>query len=341
MTPDSTPVRTPARRLLILSTYYAPVVGGSETHARQIADYLRHRGWQVTVLTKRVGRAAPREEMMDGVRVVRVAPSGDRTAAQKWLMLPAIAWSMIRLRKTYDLVYSPDYRGIGIAGILVARLLRRPAAMGTAALGVINAANLDPALTRIGMNPRGAGARVMKSPFRGIYSAADAFPSITRAIQQEAVDAGIPIERAPYLPNSVDTRRFRPAADGERAALRQDMGWPIEPVICLFLARLSREKGLLDLLAAWKLLGASGTLLYVVGPDMPEHPFDAGPAAREYVRQHGLDSSVRFLGPTSEPERVLRAADVLVQPSHWEGAPFGVVEAIWAAIAVHRYLGRR
>jgi hypothetical protein len=130
----------------------------------------------VTVLTKRVGRAAPREETMDGVRVVRVAPSGDRTAAQKWLMLPAIAWSMVRLRRTYDLVYSPDYRGIGIAGIVVARLLRRPSAMGTAALGVINGANLDPALTRIGMNPRGAGTRIVKSTLRRIYSAADAFP---------------------------------------------------------------------------------------------------------------------------------------------------------------------
>src|SRR6187399_1637767 len=113
MTPhDSAAVRTPARRLLILSTYYAPVVGGSETHARQIAGYLGQRGWQVTVLTKRVGRETPREEVTDGVRVVRVAPSGDRTAVQKWLMLPAVAWSMIRLRKTYDLVYSPDYRGI-------------------------------------------------------------------------------------------------------------------------------------------------------------------------------------------------------------------------------------
>jgi len=332
--PQSEPTARPPIRILILSTYYHPVVGGSETNARQLATYLHQRGFDVTVLTKRVGRDAPRREVLDGVRIIRVAPRGARSSVQKWLMLPSIFVAMLRLRKEFDLVFSPDYRGIGVAGILAARLLRRPSAMGTQALGVINARNLDSLLARLRINRAGPLATLLRWPLRAVYTRADAYPAITRAIEREALDAGVPSARVHYLPNSVDVRRFRRAHPGEREQLRRALGWPTDKVVCLYLARLSREKGLMDLMNAWREVSADNAVLHIGGPDMDGHSFNVGPAARAFAVEHGLGDRVRFLGPTAEPEKLLRAADLLVQPSHWEAAPFGVLEAMATGLPV-------
>jgi glycosyltransferase involved in cell wall biosynthesis len=321
-------------RLLLLSTYYHPVVGGSETHARQLARYLGSHGFEVSVLTKRVGRDALRNDRVDGVAVRRVGPAGARSPMQKWLMLPSVFGALIRWRSEFDVVYSPDYRGIGVAGILGARLLRRPVAMGSAALGVVSASNLDPVLAGIGLDPAGRLARGLKRPLRRVYRSVDAFTAMTRAIEREAIAEGIPADRVHYLPNSVDVARFCPARSGERDEVRRGAGWPTDRNLCLFLARLSREKGLMDLLEAWRGLRRPDRLLAVVGPDMPGHPFDAGPAARAFVRAHAMEQDVLFAGPTDDPARLLRAADVFVQPSHWEAAPFGVLEAMATGLPI-------
>ena len=286
------------------------------------------------VVTKRVGRETARNDVVDGVPVHRLPPCGPRSGLQKWLMTPSVLWTMVRRRHDFDVVYSPDYRGIGLAGLLAARLLGKPAVMGTAALGVINAANLDPLLRRFGIRPGGAIARLVKRPFHRVYTSADAYPAITRAIAEEAVAAGVAPGRVHYLPNSVDTARFAPASAAERSALRAELGLPAGETVCLFLARLSREKGLMDLMAAWREIDAPATRLVVVGPDMTGHPFDVGPAAREFASKHRMEDRVKFVGPTSAPERWLRAADVMAQPSHWEAAPFGVVEAMASGLAI-------
>jgi UDP-glucose:(heptosyl)LPS alpha-1,3-glucosyltransferase len=132
----------------------------------------------------------------------------------------------------------------------------------------------------------------------------------------------------------VDVDVFRPPTEAERAAIRGELGWPQDVLICLFLGRLSREKGLLDLIDAWELVRHPGAVLMVVGPDVPGHALDAGAEARERVARRALDGRVFFHGPTTEPAPVFRAADVYVQPSHWEAAPFAVIEAMATGLPI-------
>jgi len=91
----------------------------------------------------------------------------------------------------------------------------------------------------------------------------------------------------------------------------------------LFVGRLSPEKGLQTLLAAWALLPAS-IPLHIVG----DGPLRA--ELEEYARQHGL-SSVRFLGslPWDEVMAAMKKARCVILPSEcYEGAlPLTVVEA--------------
>src|SRR5206468_11922505 len=99
-----------------------------------------------------------------------------------------------------------------------------------------------------------------------------------------------------FLPNAVDMTRFHPASPAERSVARRRLDIAPEAVVCLFVGRLSREKGLMELMEAWRLARSANGLLLVAGPDMAGHPWDVGPAARAFVEQHDLSDSVRFLG---------------------------------------------
>src|SRR5690242_8996902 len=119
-------MRVSGLRILVISAYYYPFQGGSETHARTFARYLHDRGWSVTIVTKRDDRGSPARDVVDGIRVHRVPPAGPRSGARKWLMIPFALAAALRLRREFDVIYCPGYQGIGIAGLLAARLLRKP-----------------------------------------------------------------------------------------------------------------------------------------------------------------------------------------------------------------------
>jgi glycosyltransferase involved in cell wall biosynthesis len=98
--------------------------------------------------------------------------------------------------------------------------------------------------------------------------------------------------------------------------------------VCLFVGRLSREKGLMDLLEAWRLLQPSDALLVVAGPDMTGHAWDAGAAGRMFVQQHGLRDQVRFIGPLADVAPMIQASDLVAQPSHFEALGLSAIEAL-------------
>lgn len=58
-------------RILIALTYYRPHYSGLTIYTERLARTLAQRGHEVTVLTSRFNRFSPRDEIVDGVRVVR------------------------------------------------------------------------------------------------------------------------------------------------------------------------------------------------------------------------------------------------------------------------------
>jgi len=106
---------------------------------------------------------------------------------------------------------------------------------------------------------------------------------------------------------------------------------PRQPKTMLFLGRLHPKKGLVNLLSAWQLLKrhdasvAEEWQLWIAGWDQGHHEADL----RKYCADHGLQSSVQFIGPKFglEKEAVLRSAEAFVLPSFSEGLPVSVLEA--------------
>lgn len=120
----------------------------------------------------------------------------------------------------------------------------------------------------------------------------------------------------------VDLKRFRPDPEA-RVMVRQSLTIPLESPVFLFLGRLNRDKGVLDLALAFAQHAsrATGSHLMLVGSDEEE---------LEATIRSACGSSagrLRFVGLTSTPERYLAAADVLVLPSYREGFGSVVIEA--------------
>ena len=330
MTPRAMPPR-----VVILTPYFRPIVGGVESNAERLTRYFSSIGFRVTVLTKRLTRDLPDFEPLDSAGVVRIGPRGPRSPGGKWWMLPAVTSWLVKHRDDYDVVSSIDCRGVGL-GALAARLVTHHPVIA------------QPQTTGV-LAPDGTQGRfgsALKMALGSLYSRADAIACIARTIEREALSRHIPRDRVHYLPNAIDMTRFRPPTAEEHATARRRLAITDDVMACVFVGRLSREKGVMDLLEAWRLLGAGAAgpidsratacraRLIVAGPDMDGHAWDVGAEARAFVTRHGMQESVQFIGPTDDVPALMHAADVVVQPSHFEALGLSAVEALACGVPV-------
>ncbi|MBE3117748.1 MAG: glycosyltransferase family 4 protein [Candidatus Atribacteria bacterium] len=110
-------------RILTVLTYYRPHTSGLTIYAERLARAFAKRGHQVTVMTTRYDKSLPREEMMDGVRVIRV-PVALRIS--KGVIAPTFGLVVTKLVWQHDVVqlHLPQFDAPGVA--LRARLFGKP-----------------------------------------------------------------------------------------------------------------------------------------------------------------------------------------------------------------------
>lgn len=120
--------------------------------------------------------------------------------------------------------------------------------------------------------------------------------------------------------SGVDTGRFKPNIEA-RNRIRSELQIPDGDTVFLFIGRLNRDKGLLDLAAAFSKINNTHVHLIMVGPD-EEH-------IRLQIEQmtSGCDKRVHFVDFAIRPEEYMAAADVLCLPSYREGFGNVVIEA--------------
>jgi glycosyltransferase involved in cell wall biosynthesis len=128
--------------------------------------------------------------------------------------------------------------------------------------------------------------------------------------------------------NGVDTARFSPGS----SAVRAEFGFGAEEFVLGFVGRLTKDKGIPDLLEAFDEIARAEPLcwLLLVGWfDESEDALDAG--LRQRIAAH---PRIRCTGFVIDTVPYYRAMDLFVLPTHREGFPNVVLEASACGLAV-------
>ena len=134
-----------------------------------------------------------------------------------------------------------------------------------------------------------------------------------------------------YIPTWVDTEVFRPTStEAERAAVRSQMrdqlGFPLDALLLIFVGRLDRQKNPLLLLEAFGVVRSRlpGARLALVGDGALR------PSVEQWVKERGLAAEIRLVGalPRERIADMHRAADLFVLSSAYEGLPIALLEAL-------------
>ena len=134
-----------------------------------------------------------------------------------------------------------------------------------------------------------------------------------------------------YIPTWVDTDVFKPSStDGERAharaQLREQLGFPLDAFLLVFVGRLDRQKNPLLLLEAFAQVRSRvpRVRLALVGDGTLRS------SVEQWIRERGLADEVSLLGalPRERIADMHRAADLFVLSSAYEGLPIALLEAL-------------
>jgi len=124
--------------------------------------------------------------------------------------------------------------------------------------------------------------------------------------------------------SGVDTERFKPSPE-IRHDFRQRLGYVDEDTVFLFTGRITKEKGVYELLDSFTQVAKDrpDLKLLLVGPLFEETRF------RKTIRRLGIEEKVAAIGGVGHDEIpfYMNAADIFVFPSWMEGLPNVVMEA--------------
>lgn len=122
--------------------------------------------------------------------------------------------------------------------------------------------------------------------------------------------------------SGVDTERFS-FNSSARDNIRKDLGIQQDDFVFLFIGRLNRDKGILDLIEAFSLISKRHTdsHLLIVGPD------EEGIKNKIMADSKLHSEKIHLVGLTKEPEKYMSASDCLCLPSYREGFGLVIIEA--------------
>jgi glycosyltransferase involved in cell wall biosynthesis len=110
-------------KILIVLTYYRPHISGLTIYAERLAKAFAALGHNVTILTSQFEKSLPREEVIEGIRIIR-APVLFRLS--KGVIMPTFGWLASKLASQTDVIqlHLPQFDAAGIS--LRGRLLKKP-----------------------------------------------------------------------------------------------------------------------------------------------------------------------------------------------------------------------
>lgn len=267
--------------------------------------FLARRGVEVHTISS-PGAALAEFARREGVARVHEIPIARPIAPLADLVSLWRLWRLMR-RERFTLVHASTPKG-GLLGTLAAWLTRVP-------VRVYTLRGLPLAVAT------GFKRRVLWWTDWLAMRLATHVTAISPSLRQEAIELGlVPARKCVVIgggsSNGIDADRFtrrRPAAD---APLRRDWNIPRDALAIGFVGRIVRDKGVVELEAAWRKLRDRFAQAYLVLVGTPE-PQD--PVADDVMQRLRADERVRLPGWYDDTVACFEALDLLVLPTYREG----------------------
>ena len=299
-------------RLRVLEVIDEGSVGGGQQHVLLLARGLNERGIEVAVACPAEGFLA---DQLDAVGVprfpIRMYNRPD----------PAALAAMVRLCRAerFDLVHTHGGTA-GLWGRLGARLAGVPARVHT-----------FHGLHALHQRSR-AWRGLLLAVERGLSRATSHVICVAASDLRLAAKAGlVPAGGGTVIRNGIDLARFAEQTDPSgRASVRTGLGLQENDFVIGTIGRLHRQKGHEFLVrAASSVVATHPESRFVIVGDG-----ELREELRRLVKELGLERQVLLPGERTDVPGLLRAFDLFVLPSLWEGLPLVLIEdaAEWCAI---------
>jgi glycosyltransferase involved in cell wall biosynthesis len=293
-----------------VSSFMPPHLGGLEVAAKTIFDAYRKNGFEARWITSRVPENLPSH----GNGTIRV---DCWNGLERWFGVPWPIWGPVGIRELAALIRWADVVHVNdclyfcsVLATLIARRLNKPLIVSQHIGFVRYPSIIFNGLERLAYTTLG----------RAVLRSATHIAFCTPAAQEfvTALLKGVRFASS-HIPYGIDIERFRPPTLAERASVRRQWGVPESKKIVLFAGRLVEKKGVQILLEVRRRMTAYHFLMVGDGP----------------LRQTSADNLtwIPFV-PPQDMEKIYQAADVFFLPSHSEGFPISILEAMATGIPI-------
>ena len=299
-------------KVLFVIRYFHPFVGGTEKQALTLASRLVANGIDVTILTSRFRYSWQRTEYIQNVRVIRL-PSPSIKVIGAMVFLTCLTGYLIKHRNHYSIIHAFQIGYTSFAGILLAIILRIPSLIKVASSG----SGGDIKRTR--QTAWGKLCLLMAKKATRIIAVSD-------SVKRELIEEDVPPGSIESIANGVDLELYEPY--GDKPAMRRRCRLPERNTI-IYTGRLSPEKGIDVLVRSFALLVMTQSCQLLIIADGPEQE-----AVVQLIAEHDLNGSVLLVAKVEEVVPYLKASDLFVLPSRFEGLSNALLEAMACGLPV-------
>ncbi|MFH0792767.1 MAG: glycosyltransferase family 4 protein [bacterium] len=305
MTNPPTPHNSPPLRILMIISHFAPTIGGAERQAEQLSRALMAAGHHVEVLTLALADMPP-EESLDGLRIHRKLRGIPVGPFWGWTYARSVRRFLMAHKNNFDLLHAHQ---LYIHAAVAAAAKKE---IGLPVIAKASSAGISSDFARLARNRGG------KSWIRQLQNL-DRVICVTRQVEEECRQWGIPPDRCLRIPNFVNTERFN---------FPRARPFPVRRL--LFVGRLDHFKAPDHLLEAF-------AILHTTHPDVTLTLVGGGEEREKLSRfcaEKNLNRVVHFAGEQKDALPSYKEADAVIIPSRSEGLCNVLLEALAAGLPV-------